>query len=447
MDAMNRTDTSFHTRTQTGKELCQRRGWTWILAPKPFDVVSSLLYAGVIFTDWYISCDCESTETKLLLIAGILLILLSIDRVEYWWYGEETPTVPAIVLLLARILLIECVALLDHFNISPFLYLIPPFLATLYFGNRTGYLLAGLAWIVYQCKQWIYEPYWYQNGRVVNNFIIFTLGLIFAITMARTVTKEKESRVRAEQLLTELEASHLQLQEYSTQVAELATTKERNRLARDIHDTLGHYLTVINVQLEKALAFRQLNPEEADRAVGDAKRLASEALQDVRRSVGTLRATDETFTFSSAITILAARVRSESLAIEMDIVGNDADFSKQALIALYRATQEGLTNIQKHAQASSVRLSIQFMESEATLSLHDNGCGFDVLHIFRPQPGTEGQYGLLGVRERLETVGGHLQVESQPGEGTRLSVTVPKDMLTHHGSLAGAVSAFSSEDR
>lgn len=450
VEAMKKTNTSLHTRTLTGRQLCQQRGWTWILAPKPFDVVSSLLYLGVVFTDWYISCDCESPGTKLLLISGIVLILLSIDRLEYWWYGEETPAVSAIALLLARILLIECVAQLDHFNISPFLYLIPPFLATLYFGNRVGYLLAGLAWIVYQFKQWMYEPYWYQNGRVVNNFIIFTLGLIFAITMARTVTKEKESRVRAEQLLTELEASHQQLKAYSTQVAELATTKERNRLARDIHDTLGHYLTVINVQLEKALAFRKLNSQEADQAVSDAKRLASEALQDVRISVGALRATDEAFTFSSAINNLVDRVRGTSLSIEVDITGNDAGYSKQALITLYRAAQEGLTNIQKHAHASSVQMSIHFLESEVNLTLSDNGCGFAVTHLVSRQPGQDGQYGqygLQGVQERLETVGGHLQVDSRIGEGTRLFVTVPRDMLTNHPTLATTNFAFAPEDR
>ncbi|MEO8973960.1 MAG: sensor histidine kinase [Ktedonobacteraceae bacterium] len=450
MDAMNRTNTSLHTSTLTGKQLCQQRGWTWILAPKPFDVVSSSLYIGVVLTDFYVSCDCEFIGTRFLLIIGAILILLSIDRLEYWFYGEEIPVVPAITLLIARIVLIECVAQLDNFNISPFLYLIPPFLATLYFGNRAGYLLASFAWIVYQIKLWIHEPYWYNDGRVVNNLIIFTLGLIFAITIARTVTKEKESRVRAEHLLTELEISHQQLKSYSEQVAELATTKERNRLARDIHDTLGHYLTVINVQLEKALAFRNLNPQEAEQAVSDAKRLASEALQDVRISVGALRATEEAFTFSTAINTLVARVRSNALSIAVDIRGNDAEFSKQALITLYRAAQEGLTNVQKHAQASSVCISIHFMESEACLSLSDNGCGFDVSLLYGRQPGYNehfGQYGLQGIQERLETVGGQMQMDSHPGEGTHLLVVVPRDMLANPVTLARTNFASPPEDR
>lgn len=427
--------------------MCQQREWTWVLVPKPFDLVSSSLYIGVLFSDLYFSCDCSFTWTHVMIIAFTILILLSIDRVEYWFYGEETPTMPAVALLIARIILIEVVAQLDNFNLSPFLYLIPPFLAAQYFGNRAGYLLAGLAWVTYLVKMWLRVPYWYYDGRVDNNFIIFTLGMIFAITMARTVIKEKESRVRTEQLLTELEASHQQLKTYSEQVAELATTRERNRLARDIHDTLGHYLTVINVQLEKALAFRKRNPQEADLAVSDAKRLASEALQDVRSSVGALRATDETFSFSSAIANLVERVRGDTLSIEVNIAGKEAGFSRQALITLYRAAQEGLTNVQKHAKASSIRMEIHFMESEANLSLSDNGCGFDLSLLHSRQPGRDGQYGLQGVQERLETVGGHLQVDSHPGAGTHLFVTVPKDMLTNHATLARTNFSLAQEDR
>jgi len=425
----------------------RQRGWTWVLAPKPFDLVSSSLYIGVLFSDLYFSCDCNFTWTHVMLIACTILILLSIDRVEYWFYGEDTPAASAAALLLARVILIEYVAQLDNFDLSPFLYLIPPFLAAQYFGNRAGYLLAALAWMTYLVKLWLRAPDWYIDGRIDNNFIIFTLGLIFAITMARTVIKEKESRVRAEQLLTELEASHQQLKTYSEQVAELATTRERNRLARDIHDTLGHYLTVINVQLEKALAFRKRDPHEADLAVSDAKHLASEALQDVRSSVGALRATDEKFSFSSAIESLVDRVRGDTLAVEVDIAGKEAGFSKQALITLYRAAQEGLTNVQKHAKASSVCVDIHFMESEANLSLSDNGCGFDLSLLHSRQPGQDGQYGLQGVQERLETVGGHLQVVSHPGKGTQLFVTVPKDMLTGHATLAKTSFSFAQEDR
>src|SRR6185369_9754171 len=97
--------------------------------------------------------------------------------------------------------------------------------------------------------------------------------------IARVVSNERFSRARAEQLLEELEISHRQLKAYAGQVAELATTRERNRLARDIHDSLGHYLTVINVQLEKAEVFRDRDQGAASQAVADARSLARLARQ------------------------------------------------------------------------------------------------------------------------------------------------------------------------
>lgn len=441
---MNMKNTSPPVRRLIGRERHWQRGWNWLLVPRPFDAVSSSLYIGVLLTDLFFSCPCHSTWGYEVLIACAILALLSIDRLEYWLYGEETPGRPAVFLLLTRVLLIELVAQLDMFNLSPFLYLIPPFLAMWYFGNRVGYLLTSLAWIVYVSKKWLESGFQQDNG--VTNLILFTLGLILAVTMARAVIKEKKSRMRAEELLARLEASHRQLQASSEQVAELATAKERNRLARDIHDTLGHYLTVINVQLEKACAFRSRSPEAADQAISDAKRLASEALQDVRRSVSALRAPNEAFSCCAAITELVEHVRSQSLLVEVRIEGNEKSFPRQALIALYRAAQEGLTNIQKHARASSVKMEICFTEAEASLSLRDNGNGFQVSLLAALRPGRERHYGLQGVQERLELIGGHMRIESHPDKGTHLFVALPKDPLADQVTLTRSSFSLAQED-
>jgi len=241
------------------------------------------------------------------------------------------------------------------------------------------------------------------------------------------LSQRKRPAARAEELFAELEVSHRQLKEYAGQVAELATTRERNRLARDIHDTLGHYLTVINVQLEKALAFRDKKPREADQAVSDAKRLASEALQDVRRSVGALRTIQELPEFIQSLTELVERVRNDTCAIELHIEGDEASFSKQGLLALYRAVQEGLTNVQRHAGASHTWIDLHFGDQEATLILRDNGHGFDAASWQHAEPGRNGGYGLQGLLERLELFGGDLQIESTPAQGTTLRVTLPEN--------------------
>lgn len=183
---------------------------------------------------------------------------------------------------------------------------------------------------------------------------------------------------------------------------------------------------MINVQLEKALAFRERKPEEADQAVRDSKRLASEALQEVRRSVGALRSAPEPFSLAEALRQLVDNARTGHFTINLDISGDESDYSRQSLLTLYRAAQEGLTNVQKHAQASQATVRLQLNGGQASLSIDDNGRGFDPACLANGSS----CYGLRGVKERLELIRGSLKLQSVPGQGTALLITVPKDPLT-----------------
>ena len=186
--------------------------------------------------------------------------------------------------------------------------------------------------------------------------VVATLLLVFMLVFAGHIDRDQKSQQEMRRLLAELEASHRQLQEYAARVAELAAASERNRLARDIHDSLGHYLTAINIQLEKAQAYRARNPAEADQAIRDAKQTARAALEDVRQSVSTLRGVQrEVFrsrsrwpTWWGAWT--ATRCRST-----ITWPATRAEYAAPVLTVLYRVAQEGLTNIQKHAQAHQRR--------------------------------------------------------------------------------------------
>jgi signal transduction histidine kinase len=181
-----------------------------------------------------------------------------------------------------------------------------------------------------------------------------------------------------------LERAHRQLQAYAERVAELATTEERNRIAREIHDGLGHVLIAITLQLEKALVYQEKQPEVAVQAVSDAKGVAKDALQDVRRSVSVLRTKREPFACTRGITLLVKQLREHGLSVDFEVDGSEERFSNDVLMTLYRFAQEGFTNIQKHAQASAVRVRLHFAEEEAHLSICDNGrlCG---LLRFQPE--------------------------------------------------------------
>jgi signal transduction histidine kinase len=417
----------------SSKERSHRaRRWTWWLVPRPFDLMSSLLYIGVLAPYLYSFVTQSGYDPPLRWWQAACMIvftflLLTADRLEYFLYGDETPKGAAVCLLVARVVFIEVLCWLDQFRYTPFLYFIVLFLACLYFGELVGYGLAVLAWIVYFIKHLYYSPGWLSDGTELHYLVLFTVGITMVITIARIVSKEKASRTRAEELLAALEASHRQLQEYAGQIAELATVRERNRLARDIHDTLGHFLTVINVQLEKALVFRDKKPQEADQAVSNAKRLAREALRDVRRSVDALRTTQELPEFTLSLTELIERLQSDTCTVELNMEGDKESFSKPGLLALYRAVQEGLTNVQRYAGASHIWIDLHFGEQEATLVLRDNGHGFDASSWQQGEPGRDGGYGLQGLQERLELVGGSLQIESAPDQGTTLRVSLPRN--------------------
>lgn len=422
------------TDQQAGKLRWWLPRWLYVFAPRPFDGVQWFLYAAVMINFITVSCACDFSWPKVNGLLAAITALFAIDRWEHARYKGVPPTRVAVVILLLRIALIEVVAQIDGFDISSFLYVLLPFTAVVAFDTRAGWVLGVLIWVRYVVQVEVIESSWY-NWRSSSDVLLFSLGIIFVLTMARLVVREQAHRARAEKLLADLEDSHQQLRVYATQVADLATASERNRLARDIHDSLGHYLTVINVQLEKALAFRSKDAEVADRAVEDSKRLAREALDDVRRSVGMLRASQQVFSLRDALHTLVERTRSEHLHVTLRIDGDEHGVSPQALMALYRVAQEGLTNVQRHAQAAHVTITADLAAQEVRLSVADDGVGFDPTQSSSRDTVSLGGYGLRGVQERLELVAGSLQIVTQPGRGTQLTGIIPRLPLSQGGQL------------
>jgi signal transduction histidine kinase len=351
------------------------------------------------------------------------LFLVGLDRLEYLYYNDQPPWRQSGALMLARFMTVWLIFLTDGKGRAEEYFFLGSFIFGLLFLIGSSYSLTGLVWLGGLLERIDHKggPQYAREGDLVFHLVLL-LGVVFIFYIAYLIRQERLNRRRAEQLVRDLEESHRQLQAYAAQVAELATTEERNRLARDIHDSLGHYLSVINVQLEKAIAFRERNPAEADQAVRDSKRLASEALQEVRQSVSALRRSPEPFSLAESLRQLVNNAQTGQFSIDLDISGDECGYSRQSLLTLYRAAQEGLTNVQKHAQASRVTIHLHLNGLEASLSIADNGQGFDPAL-------TDGGYGLRGLQERLELIRGSLKLESTPGQGTRLLITVPKNPL------------------
>ncbi len=247
--------------------------------------------------------------------------------------------------------------------------------------------------------------------------VSFSAAMIFVGIFIQIAISEERARARGEQLTAELAAANRQLGEYAVQAEELAISRERNRLAREIHDSLGHYLTVINVQIGAARTLLARDPTRALDALNKAQTLTQEGLADVRRSVAALRANPtENRPLPDAIAALTQEAQASGLQVQVTILGTPRPLSPQVELTLYRAVQEGLTNVRKHAQAQRVEITLEYLAPEGMrLAMRDDGIGAAQV---------SGGFGLLGLQERVKILGGRMEIETAPGAGLGLTVHV-----------------------
>lgn len=247
---------------------------------------------------------------------------------------------------------------------------------------------------------------------------VFLAGQIFIVVFTQMAVNEERARAEVEKLVTELEAKNQQLREYALQVEELAITKERNRLAREIHDGLGHYLTTIYMQIQAARAVSKVDPRRTQEAMETAQNLTQEALKDVRQSVSALRdMPGDTFALQDELEKMLHGCEGAGLTPEMKVLGNPRTLSPQAVFTMYRAVQEGINNTCKHAHATRISVVLDYTQkSKVRLTIQDDGVGAEQL---------SGGFGLMGMRERVHMLDGDISVNTQPGNGFRVEMSVP----------------------
>jgi signal transduction histidine kinase len=241
--------------------------------------------------------------------------------------------------------------------------------------------------------------------RVVLPFLVLLLTNGAVTLMGYLIVRDEKTQIA-------LEAANRQLRDYAAQADDLATMRERNRLAREIHDSLGHYLTIVNTQIEAARAIMPTDPERGAYLLERAQALTKEGLSEIRRSVSALRA--EQRPLPDAIRALIAEHESSGLSIGYEVEGAARPCSPPVEQALYRAAQEGLTNVRRHAHATRADVQLCYTPERVTLCIHDNGVG--------SADGAAG-FGLIGLRERLNPLNGVVHTES--AQGFTLRVEVP----------------------
>jgi len=218
--------------------------------------------------------------------------------------------------------------------------------------------------------------------------------------------------------------------EHTRAAARLATIEERNRLAREIHDTLSQGLAAITLQLETADALVMTRPERAQNAVRRALSLARANLEEARRSMVDLRAAYlHNRTLPEALATLARDMAQETIAIEFHYAptANFPMLQQRVETAIYRIAQEALANACKHADPAHIALTLEIEDNELCLTVQDDGSGFQADEVAKEAAGAfgSGHFGLIGISERVKLLGGELCIQSEPGAGTCLYVCIP----------------------
>jgi signal transduction histidine kinase len=287
--------------------------------------------------------------------------------------------------------------------------------------NRVRVVLTWLAFafclLSLSNRLWAFRPIIQVTSAQIGSIwlglaIVFGLVFLFLHLLVDALLAERRGQ-------EQLSAANQQLRQYAVQVEELATVRERNRIARDIHDSLGHSLTVFNIHIAAALRLLHADPTEAEALLKEVKQLGTQALQDVRESVSMLRNNPlQGRSIEDAIESLIAEFQRTTGIAPTYRLEFDRPLTTELKFTLYRIIQESLTNISKHAGATEVSIGIYPLATAICAIVWDNGNGFDL--DLDPAG-----FGLQGMQERTLALAGEFNIKTAPGKGCHIQAIFP----------------------
>lgn len=342
--------------------------------------------AGMVL---YLSAGSSELQSRLVISSALLLAYLACMLFATRSDRKPSPGGPrhaALWLQLGCALALGCLLRLDFLPILSIIWIaiVPSF-----YGSR-----ASVACLVTTVLAWylVYSLVWGENGAWITTALYATFH-VFALIAARTAKEAERAQQQAERLNVELTATQALLSEASRQ-------SERTRIARDLHDLLGHHLTALTINLQ--IAERTVG-DEGRAAIAQSRALARLLLSDVREAVSTLRE-QGTLDFQQALRIVIDSVPSLNVVLEVGdtVVVDDVEVAE----TLLRIAQESITNTVRHSSAKNLWITISQTDEELTMNVRDDG---------RAARSMKEGNGLTGMRERLRSVGGELTTDISSG--------------------------------
>jgi signal transduction histidine kinase len=247
-------------------------------------------------------------------------------------------------------------------------------------------------------------------------FIRLLLFVIVGFVVVRITTAQRRQRL-------ELAQKNTQLTNYAVTLEQLSTSRERNRMARELHDTLAHTLSAVSIQLEALDALWDNDPASARNMLGQTKDLTRSGLQEARRALSALRARplEDLGLLLSLRNLGEVAAQRAGLALHLSLPPTLPELRPEVEQTLYRVAEEALNNVVRHADAKSVEMVLREGRGKLELTICDDGRGFapELLEV-------NGHYGIVGMQERAALAGGEILLHSAPGGGTRVQLALEK---------------------
>ncbi len=393
------------------------------LMEKPFRPIhigsdADLAFAVVVLASYFSTFSILQTAStfELLSMIGLGVAYIAVGIYGFAYAIRTERVVIHLAYFLVQLILAGCIVYLGKGNGYNAMVLLP-------LAGHSVVLLPG-SWrlavniaivLTYAITLDLFTANW---GVVWSGLPIFLAGQIVIVVFTQMAVSEERARGEVEQLVKKLEVANHRLRDFALQAEELAITKERNRLAREIHDGLGHYLTTIYMQIQAARAVMKGDPDRAQDALRTAQNMTQEALVDVRRSVAALRdIPGERLSLEEEIQRLLKGCEGAGIIPALKVIGEPRAISPQIMLTIFRAVQEGINNTCKHANAKNLSVTLDYSRDHTIrIKIQDDGVGANHL---------DGGFGLLGMRERVHLVQGDISIVTSPGNGFQLEVSVP----------------------
>jgi signal transduction histidine kinase len=278
--------------------------------------------------------------------------------------------------------------------------------AALTLSLKSG-IIIGAAAVLVSLIKYVYLIYYKFNLSNVSQLAFFLMlnGLILVI--AGFAQLNKEEKERTDILYKELLDTHRQLKQYTDEVNRLTVVEERNRIARDLHDTLGHNMTALIMQLQMAEHLLNEDTPKAESLLLESTKTAKESLTGIRAVVETLRGSSTAQATAGTIKRLVDDFSVKTgVDIQLYIEGENVLQDSAANIAAYHIIQEAITNAVRHGKAGRIFVNLDYSNDSVRFKVSDNGRGAETIK--------EG-YGLKGIRERVEAFGGEVEFGNDEG--------------------------------